>query len=76
MLDPKVVAEAMDYIVEQIEESQRLAYTLHDDDDDVDDMLNMIHSNGELGKAIGAAKAVRMQCEAEGRPNMREVSAK
>lgn len=76
MLDPKVVAEAMDYIVEQIEESQRLAYTLHDDDDDVDDMLNMIRSNGELGKAIGAAKAIRLMCEAEGRPKMREVSAK
>lgn len=71
MLDPKTVAEAMDYIVEQAEKSHQLAYTLHDDDDDVDDILAMVQSSNALGNAIGAAKAVRLLCEAEGKSTMR-----
>lgn len=73
MLDPKAVAEAMDFIVEQIEKSQRLACTPHEDDD-VDDILAMVQSSNALGNAIGAAKAIRLLCDAEGKPKTREVS--
>ena len=67
MLDPKAVAEAMDYIVERIEASG--SFLIANDSDDLDRrLMNATRFGVATGEAVGAAKAVRLLCEAEGKP--------
>lgn len=74
MLDPKVVSEAMDYIISQLEDARLLIYDLGDTTDEPDETPRSVKAAGDLGRAVGAARAVRMQCDAESRPKTREVS--
>lgn len=72
MLDPKTVAEAMDYIVGLL---RSVDLPMPDSgEDEGRDAMKLVRSYTALGRAMGAAEAIRMQCVAESRPKMREVS--
>lgn len=67
MIDPKVTAEVMDCIIESLTRVCCMAFGGTVDDPEAE----MMKVATELGNAIGAATAVKLQCEQEGKPKMR-----
>lgn len=67
MVDPKAVAEAMDYVIEHVTRAYGMA--CGEPADDHEAVLARVAA--ELGYAIGAATAVKLQCERAGKPTMR-----
>lgn len=72
MLDPKAVAEVMDYIVDLLM-SVDLS-TFDPGKDGKRDEMKVIRSYTAFGQAVGAAQAIHMLCKAEDRPKMRGAS--
>lgn len=73
MLDPKAVAETMDYITDLLG-SVELPMPAPDEDGGRAAM-KFTWDFTALGRAVGAAKAIRLLCEAEGRPKTRGVES-
>lgn len=67
-MDPKAVAEAMDYIIEQLMFAQQ-EIPLSKDVENYE--LSILRTFAALGQAFGAAKAVKLQCEQAGKPKTR-----
>lgn len=71
MLDPKAVAEAMDYIVDLL---RSVDLPMPDPgEDEGRDAMKLVRNYTALGRAMGAAEAIRMQCKAEGRPTPNDM---
>lgn len=67
MMAPQAVAEAMEYIIEHVSNAYSMTFWSTVDDPDVE----MTRIATELGSVIGAATAVKLQCEQTGKPKTR-----
>lgn len=67
-MDAKAVADAMDYVTEQLMVAQQ---EIPPSKDVENYELSILRTFTALGQAFGAATAVKLQCERAGKPTMR-----